>query len=131
MIAKKNKKVKTLIAEFKRRVIFGILLFSVIFLLYTNIKIMEERKRAEKELEKIEVQIETKEKEKDRYNFELGKSDTEEYLEEIAREELGLQKEGEQIIIIKKQGDTESTEQIENRSFIDKVINWFKELLPE
>ncbi|HOC53752.1 MAG TPA: septum formation initiator family protein [Candidatus Pacearchaeota archaeon] len=131
MIAKKNKKVKTLIAEFKRRVIFGILLFSVIFLLYTNIKIMEERKRAEKELEKIEAQIETKEKEKDRYNFELGKSDTEEYLEEIAREELGLQKEGEQIIIIKKQGDTESTEQIENRSFIDKVINWFKELLPE
>ncbi len=131
MIAKKNKKVKTFIAEFKRRVIFGILLFSVIFLLYTNIKIMEERKRAEKELEKIEVQIETKEKEKDRYNFELGKSDTEEYLEEIAREELGLQKEGEQIIIIKKQGDTESTEQIENRSFIDKVINWFKELLPE
>ena len=66
MIAKKNKKVKTFIAEFKRRVIFGILLFSVIFLLYTNIKIMEERKRAEKELEKIEAQIETKEKEKDR-----------------------------------------------------------------
>lgn len=131
MIAKKNKKVKSFIAELKRRVLFGILFFTTIFLLYTNIKIMEERKRAEKELEKIEVQIETKEKEKDRYNFELGKSDTEEYLEEIAREELGLQKEGEQIIIIKKQGEEENPEQLENKSFIDKIMNWFKELLPE
>lgn len=131
MIAKNNKKVKGIFNDLKRKVILGGLIFLVVFMLYTNIKIIEERKRAEKELIKIEEQIQDKQKEKDKYNFELGKSNTEEYLERVAREELGLQKPGEQVIIIKKQEEEGGAEQIKNKSFIEKIFDWFEGLLPE
>lgn len=131
MIAKNSKKVKGIINDLKRKAILGGLIVLVVFMLYTNIKIMEERKRAEKELDKIEAQIEEKQKEKDRYNFQLGKSDTEGYLEKVAREELGLQKPGEQIVIIKKQEEEKDAEQIRDQGFIEKIFSWFRELLPE
>ena len=131
MIAKNSKKVKGIISDLKRKVILGGLIFLVVFMLYTNIKILEERKRAEKELFKIEEQIKEEEKEKDKYNFQLGKSNTEEYLEKVAREELGLQKPGEQVVIIKKQEEEKRSEQIEDQGFVEKIFNWFRELLPE
>jgi len=104
--------------------------FLIIVLLDANIKIFKEKNKSQKELEKIGKAIEAETKEKDRYNFELGKTDSSEYLEKIAREELGLQKPGEQVIIIKKQEELKE-EKEESQNFFQKAFNWFKNLLPE
>lgn len=130
MITKNKKKVKTFIDDWKRRLSILGFIFLIIILLDANIKIFREKNRSQKELEKIETAIEKETKEKDRYNFELGKTDSSEYLEKIAREELGLQKPGEQIIIIKKQEELQK-EKEETQSFMKRVSNWFKNLLPE
>jgi len=130
MITKKTKKVKTLINDWKRKLSILAFAFLIIVLLDANIKIFKEKNKSQKELEKIEKAIEAETKEKDRYNFELGKTDSSEYLEKIAREELGLQKPGEQVIIIKKQEELKE-EKEESQNFFQKAFNWFKNLLPE
>ncbi len=130
MITKKTKKVKTLINDWKRKLSILAFAFLIIVLLDANIKIFKEKNKSQKELEKIGKAIEAETKEKDRYNFELGKTDSSEYLEKIAREELGLQKPGEQVIIIKKQEELKE-EKEESQNFFQKAFNWFKNLLPE
>ncbi|MDD3292701.1 MAG: septum formation initiator family protein [Candidatus Pacebacteria bacterium] len=130
MIAKKNKKVKGIINDWKRRLSMVGFMFLIIVLLNANIRIFIEKNKSEKELKKIEDAIEIEAKEKERYNFELGKSSGEEYLEKIAREELGLQKPGEQIIVIKKQEEIEQEEE-QNKGAMEKIVDWFKGFLPE
>ncbi len=130
MIAKKNKKVKSIINDWKRKLSIVGFAFLIIVLLNANIRIFIEKNKSEKELKKIEDMIEVEVKEKERYDFELGKSSGEEYLEKIAREELGLQKPGEQIVIIKKQEEIEQEEE-QNKGFMEKVVDWFKGFLPE
>jgi cell division protein FtsB len=130
MIAKKNKKVKSIINDWKRRLSIVGFVFLIAVLLNANIRIFIEKNKAEKELKKIEDAIEIEVKEKERYNFELGKSSGEEYLEKIAREELGLQKPGEQIIVIKKQEEIEQEEE-QNKGTMEKIVDWFKGFLPE
>jgi len=131
MIAKKNKKVKSIIVDLKRKL--GILGLAILFivLLNANIRIWQEKQKAEKELQKVEESIEDITKQKDNYNFQLGKSDSEEYLEKVAREDLGLQKPGEQVIVIKKQEDSQNTQDNGNIGFMQKIFNWVKGLLPE
>lgn len=131
MIAKKNKKVKSIITDLKRKLAIAGFAVLIIVLLNANIKIWQEKQKAEKELQKVEESIEDITKEKDNYNFQLGKSDSEEYLEKVAREDLGLQKPGEQVIVIKKQEDSQNTGGNENAGFMQKVFNWVKGLLPE
>ena len=130
MIAKKNKKVKSIINDWKKKLSIAGFMFLVVVLLNANIRIFIEKNKSEKELKKIEDMIEVEVKEKERYDFELGKSSGEEYLEKIAREELGLQKPGEQIVIIKKQEEVEQEEE-QNKGFMEKVVDWFKGFLPE
>jgi len=131
MIAKKNKKVKSIITDLKRKLAIAGFAVLIIVLLNANVKIWQEKQKAQKELQKVEESIEEIGKEKDNYNFQLGKSDSEEYLEKVAREDLGLQKPGEQVIVIKKQEDSQNTEGNGNIGFMQKVFNWVKGLLPE
>ena len=131
MIAKKNKKVKSIITNLKRRLAIAGLVVLFIVLLNANIRILTEKQKAQKELQKVEESIEKTTKEKDNYNFQLGKSDSEEYLEKVAREDLGLQKPGEQVIVIKKQEDSQNSEDSGNTGFMQKIFNWVKGLLPE
>jgi len=131
MIAKKNKKVKSIITNLKRRLAIAGLVVLFIVLLNANIRILTEKQKAQKELQKVEESIEKTTKEKDNYNFQLGKSDSEEYLEKVAMEDLGLQKPGEQVIVIKKQEDSQNSEDSGNTGFMQKIFNWVKGLLPE
>jgi cell division protein FtsB len=131
MIAKKNKKVKSTIIDLKRKLAIVGLAFLFIVLLNANIRIWQEKQKAQKELAKVEESIEKTTKQRENYDFQLGKSNSEEYLEKVAREDLGLQKPGEQVIVIKKQEDSQNTENTGNIGFMQKIFNWFKGLLPE
>jgi len=132
MIAKKRKKEKSIfqkIAE-KAKVFLWIVLIG--FLVYTNVNIFLEIERGGKDLKNLEAATESLNKEKEKLDFELGNTNSEAYLERVAREELGLQKPGEQVIVIKKEGEEEKKEEEKsNFQFFKNIWEQIKEKLPE
>jgi cell division protein FtsB len=127
MLAKKHKKVKWGIHINKKKAsivfwaIFG--LWFIVFLLYSNIKMFQKRTELDKNLETLDSSVESLTKEKDSLNFRLGETSSSEYLERVAREDLGMQKKGEQVVIIKK--DTN----VKDNSFVQAIsnlIDWVK-----
>jgi len=82
-------------------------------------------------LKKLEATTESLNKEKEKLDFELGNTNSEAYLEKVAREELGLQKPGEQVIVIKKEGEeVKSEEEKSNFQFFKNVWEQIKKKLP-
>jgi len=132
MLAKKHKKVKWGIHINKKKIaivfwaFFGF--WFVVFLFYSNIKIFQKRTDLNKNLEVINSNVESLIKEKDSLNFRLGETDSEAYLEKVAREDLGMQKPGEQVVIIKKDAGLEKENNDNNGvlKVISGVVDWIK-----
>ncbi|MCK9626910.1 MAG: septum formation initiator family protein, partial [Bacteroidales bacterium] len=57
-----------------------------------------------------------------------GETYSDEFLERIAREDLGMQKPGETIYIIKKEADEIELEEEKSYNFFERIINWLKSL---
>jgi|WetSurMetagenome_2_1015567.scaffolds.fasta_scaffold213973_2 cell division protein FtsB len=130
MLPKKGKKVKWGVRINKRGLsIFFWSVFCVwfvAFLLYSNIKIFQKRTDLGKELEKLDNNIETLSKEKDSLKFSLGETYSQEYLEKVAREDLGMQKAGETVVVIKKNNQESSS--AEKTNVLQNILNWFNSL---
>lgn len=131
MLSKKGKKVKRGIHIDKRKLsIFFWSIFCVWFvgfLLYSNAKIFQKRTDLGNELEKLDNSVETLSKEKDSLKFSLGETYSDEYLERVAREDLGMQKPGEKVVVIKKSGSEEEKGKEDN--VLQNIINWFNSLI--
>ena len=130
MLPKKGKKVKWGIRINKKKVsiVFWALfcLWFVAFLLYSNILIFGKRSDIGRELQKLDNTVETLTKESDLLKFKLGETYSEEYLERVAREDLGMQKEGETVVVIKKGGTEEGMEK--EQDILQNIQNWFNSL---
>jgi len=134
MLAKKHKKVKWGINFNKKKAsivfwtIFG--LWFIVFLLYSNIKMFQKRMELDKNLETLDSTVESLSEEKDSLNFSLGETDSSEYLERVAREDLGMQKAGEQVVVIKKDSSAESGNSSNNSvlQIVSGLIDWIKGL---
>lgn len=132
MLAKKHKKVKWGIHINKKKItivfwaLFG--LWFIVFLFYSNIKMFQKRTELDKNLEVLDSTVESLTKEKDSLNFRLGETSSEAYLEKVAREDLGMQKPGEQVVIIKKDDSSEKDDKGNNSvlKVISGVIDWIK-----
>jgi len=131
MLAKKQKKVKWGIHFNKKKAsiafwsFFG--LWFIVFLLYSNIKIFQKRTELDKNLKTLDSSVESLSKEKDSLNFSLGETNSDEYLERVAREDLGMQKSGEQVVVIKKEASNKNGSNDSN-DFISNIANWIKGL---
>ena len=134
MVAKKNKKVKWGIHINKKKVaivfwaFFG--LWFIIFLFYSNIKMFQKRTDLDKNLDDLNVTMNSLSGEKDSLNFQLGETNSAEYLEKVAREDLGMQKPGEQVVVIKKDANNQSNEANSNGvlQLFSKLVDWIKGL---
>lgn len=136
MLAKKYKKVKWGFHINKKKIaivfwsIFG--LWFIVFLLYSNIKMFQKRTELDNNLEKLDSTIESLNKDKDSLNFRLGETNSSEYVEKVAREDLGMQKPGEQVVIIKKEGNANTGNENKNgvlqiaQGLVDWIKSWFK-----
>jgi cell division protein FtsB len=137
MVAKKRKKVKWKININKKKITetfwLSFLFFIIIFLTFSCFNIYEKKRTSEKNLDILNKQIEELKKEKDLLSFTLGETYSDEYLERVAREDLGMQKPGEKIFIIKKEVEEIEEKIIKETSFYDRAMNWFKNAfnLPE
>ncbi|MFA5080054.1 MAG: septum formation initiator family protein [Candidatus Paceibacterota bacterium] len=135
MLAKKGKKRKIKKTKSKQVLpkVFGIIfvLFAV-YLLYTNVMIFIERSKINSNYKNLDMTASSLLQEKEALKMQLGETYSDEYLEKVAREELGLQKEGEQIVVIKKNsGESKESEDVEkkNASTLNELFNWISERL--
>ena len=109
MLAKKQKKGKRIpikINKNKIAIAFWIF-FCIVFagyLLFCNIRILEKRNDIQKSADKLDQSIDTLTKEKETLSFTLGQTYSEDYIEKVAREDFGMQKSGEEVVVIKEQG---------------------------
>ena len=136
MVAKKRKKGKWKI-NFNRKKItnYFFLSFSVVlisFLALSCFNVYQKQRSSEKDMNSLIEEIERLEKERDLLNFTLGETFSDEYLERVAREDLGMQKPGEKIYVIKKDINLEEEkEELLEDSLFDKIKKWFSNILPE
>lgn len=136
MVAKKRKKGKWRINFNKKKITnYFFLSFSIVlisFLALSCFNIYQKQKSSEKDMNSLIEEIERLEKERDLLNFTLGETFSDEYLERVAREDLGMQKPGEKIYVIKKDINLEEEkEELLKESFFDKIKKWFSNILPE
>jgi len=83
---------------------------------------------AQRELSILNNELNELTVENDLLNYTLGETYSDEFLERIAREELGMQKPGETVYIIKKEIDEVELLEKEKESFFERIINWLKSL---
>jgi cell division protein FtsB len=134
MLAKKGKKVKWGIHFNKKKIaivfwaIFGF--WFIFFLLYSNIKMFQKRTELDKNLETLDLTVGSLTKEKDSLSFSLGETNSSDYLERVAREDLGMQKPGEQVVIIKKDNGIAENNNSNNGvlQIIGGLVDWIKGL---
>ena len=130
MVAKKGKKVKWGIHINKKKVsiffwaFFG--LWFIGFLLYSNIKIFEKRTDLNKDLKELDATMESLNSEKDSLKYSLGQATSDDYLERVAREDLGMQKSGEQVIVIKKGGNDGGSDSSQGNGILKIISGWIE-----
>lgn len=100
MISDFNKKQKREFSANKLLLISGAILFLVITLLlfYANFKIYLKKQELTKQIDSYQKQIEEIQKKNKTLEEGIVKSDDKDYIEKIAREELDMQKEGEEVV---------------------------------
>ena len=132
MIAKKSKIKKSFFSPGKGSLFLAILLlFPISYLVATNLKLNQERQKIMGEMEQTKkAAIESIEK-KNHLNSLLSQVSSPQALEKVAREDLNLQKPGEKILVIKREGEdqtqTSTPSQKEKPGFsFQNAINWVK-----
>lgn len=139
MLSKKAKKWKRGISiDKKRLIIFLWMMFCVLFvgyLLFCNIRIFQKREDLSKNLAELDNNIESLTKDKETLSFDLGQTYSPEYIEKVAREDLGMQKSGEQVVVIKKNDSAADSQDNTGNDIWNDVVNWFNsvknQFLPE
>jgi cell division protein DivIC len=127
---RKKQKEKTSLANFFIRVGAIFIICILLFLVITDIKIYQKRKKLQTEIAKYEQQI----KEIKLRNAELEErvenSDNPDYIEKIAREEQDMQKSGESVVSFIMPEEKQEIEEAKNNmnDWFGQLANWIKSL---
>ncbi|MFA5086821.1 MAG: septum formation initiator family protein [Candidatus Paceibacterota bacterium] len=132
MVAKKLKKRKPRNKQALFTKIFWVASCSFLFvyLAFANVKIFIQRHENSGSLKQLEVNVSSLKSSQEKLSLELGATATPEYLERVAREEFGYKKEGEQVVVVKKEESKQAQAgQASGLQFIQNIINWISEKL--
>lgn len=107
-------------------VFLGVLVLVVIgFLVISNLKINQRRTELTSQFEDLKQQLQELKERKAYLEGRISESAQEEYLEEVAREELNLQQSGEQVVAFTK--EEEKAGEIEKeKGFLEKFLEKLK-----
>lgn len=105
MIAKFRKKKKRSSWKSIFFSIFSVLLFIFVigFLFITNWKIKQRREELTARIETLKQEVAILEEKNQEIKERISQSGKEEYLEEVARDQLGLKASGEEVVVVKKE----------------------------
>jgi len=108
--------------------IFLVFLSIVIFFFFFNIfSFLTRMEETKKNKEIAEARVLELKKSKEKFSFDINKFRTEKGIEEIVRENYGVVKEGENLIIITEdKNTTEDKKEADSSPFFYFLKNWFK-----
>ena len=90
-----------------------ILLAVVGFLAFSNIKMRDYRQRIISQLYQLEDEIRILENRNEELKAKISQSGTQDFLEQVAREQFNLKAPGEQVVVISKERNSQETEENE------------------
>jgi cell division protein FtsL len=120
---KKKQKSDATLKSFFIRVAAFLAAVAVIVLMVANVKIYRQRKAVEAEISKYDQRIAELKERNEKLKEEIASSDDAEYIEKIAREEQGMQKEGEKVVSFVLPDDADGKTDVIIETFGYK--NWF------
>ena len=118
MISKSKKNKKGIYQEIAFSIFLVVLIIlGVAFLVISNLKINQRRQELISQVNKLEEQIKEKEKQNDELKASVSQVSDQSYLEQQAREKLGLKKPGEEVVSVQKVKTGESkTEEVKKET---------------
>ena len=88
-------------------VILGLVVLSVLsFLAISNWRISQKRSELNLQIEELRKQIQAAEQKNAELSANIGQSQTQDYQEQVAREDLNMKKPGEEVVVVKPQTAT-------------------------
>jgi len=118
MIAKSRKNKKGSYQE----VIFsiflvGLVILGIAFLIFSSSKINKRRQELISQINKLEAEIEEKEKQNAELQAGVSQISDQNYLEQEAREKLGLKKPGEEVVSVQKtEAETNTNQEVKKET---------------
>lgn len=105
--------------------IFLVLLVVFIFFIAENAKINNKRKKLQAEITSLQEEMELTKQKEESFKAKVLEQDKEEYLEQVAREELNLRKEGESVVAFPVVGEDDSPkiQDIEQQNLWQKIMD--------
>jgi len=120
---KKNKS-KNLLHGIISKIGLGAILIVIVFLVIANVRVYQRKKQLNLQIEGIKSKIEDMKKQNIVLKQEAPNISDQEYIEEIAREELNLQKPGEKVISFVLSEDKPEQNNEEKKGVLDVWLGW-------
>ena len=104
---KKGSKIKRIFLS-----MFFVVLFVLIigFLVITNMKIKQRREELSTRIATLKQEVALLEEKNQEIKERISQSESEEYLEEVARDQLSLKAPGEEVVVVKREGEDKEEE---------------------
>jgi len=122
---KKKGKARRFINIFFSVLVGALFLATIAFLVYTDIKINKKRADLTGRIDSLKTQINDLENKNNDLRQKTSETGAKEYLEEVARDQLGLKKPGEEAVVIKQENTEENKITEEKKGWWD----WLKGIL--
>ena len=108
-------------------IISGFLILLVVgFLIFTNINVALKKVELTERTEELRKEVQTLEQKRQELQAKIARAEDPDFLEERFREELGLKKPGEEVVVIVSSPEKEVEEPVkEEKTFWQKIQNWF------
>ena len=105
-------------------IVFLVFIF-ISYLIFSNIKIRQKRAQNLSKIESLKEEIRVLEEKKKELEEKSSKAESREYLEKIAREQLGMKAPGEEVVVVNKEEQENQTQQeAEKKNFWNPIIWW-------
>ena len=125
---KKNKKDK------KRSIFFSVslgvlFLLLISFLIHTNFKLSQRRKNLISRIEVLKKEIQVLESKNEGLRGKISQTESKDYLEKVAREQLGFKGAGEEVVVITSEEDQKEEkeeEKEESKKWWERLKFWEK-----
>lgn len=124
----KKKKKKSSRKNIFFSILLGISLLLIIgFLINTNLKIRQRRAKLLARIEALKQEIQILEEKNKELKENVSQAGTEEYLERVAREELGLKAPGEEVVVISEEIEKEEEIEEEKKTWWEWIKSIWKQ----
>ncbi len=98
----------------------------VAFLLHTNWKVYQRRIEFAAKIANLKQEIAFLEQRKKEFEEKKSQTKSKEYLEEVAREELGLKKPGEEVVVVQEEKPEQKKEIEEKKSWWERIKSFLR-----